>query len=161
MKQPISPKMQADRRLWLLGAGAGLLATLPIAGLAARGPLVEVWKSPSCGCCKVWIEHLESHGFSTRVHDVGNTAKRAQMGIAQEHGSCHTAVVEGYAIEGHVPAREIQRLLKEKPRVIGLAVPGMPMGSPGMDGPEYGPRRDPYDVLLQRAAAPTVYQSYR
>ena len=166
MKQPTSLKMQADRRLWIMGLtaglGVGLLAAWPRSGKAARGPLVEVWKSPSCGCCQVWIEHLESHGFRTRVHDVGNTAKRAQMGIALVHGSCHTAVVEGYAIEGHVPAREIQRLLKEKPRAIGLAVPGMPMGSPGMDGPEYGPRRDPYDVLLlQRAAAPTVYQSYR
>ena len=166
MKQPTSLKMQADRRLWIMGLtaglGVGILAAWPRSGKAARGPLVEVWKSPSCGCCQVWIEHLESHGFSTRVHDVGNTAKRAQMGIALVHGSCHTAVVEGYAIEGHVPAREIQRLLKEKPRAIGLAVPGMPMGSPGMDGPEYGPRRDPYDVLLlQRAAAPTVYQSYR
>ena len=162
MKRLPSLQMQADRRLWLLGAGACLLAVLPVAGLAARGPLVEVWKSPTCGCCQVWIEYLESHGFSTRVHDVGNTAKRAQMGIALQQGSCHTAVVEGYAIEGHVPAREILRLLKEKPRAIGLAVPGMPIGSPGMDGPEYGPRRDPYDVLLlQRATAPTVYQSYR
>ena len=106
--------------------------------------------------------HLEANGFSVRVHEVGNTDARARLRIPMALGSCHTASVGGYAIEGHVPAREIQRLLKEKPKAIGLAVPGMPVGSPGMDGEVYGGRRDPYDVLLVLAGGRTqVYQSYR
>lgn len=135
----------------LLGPLAGVVALLcrPSAALA-QGPTIfaEVWKSPTCGCCKDWITHLEANGFRVKVHDVGNTAARARLKIAAKLGSCHTALVGGYAIEGHVPAADIQRLLKERPDAIGLAVPGMPHGSPGMDGPAYGNRQDPYDVLL-------------
>ena len=152
------------RSLWAAGA-AGLL---PAWGLArattggADGVLVEVWKSPSCGCCKDWIKHIEASGFRTRVVDSGNTAMRERMGIAMKYGSCHTALVGGYALEGHVPAREIQRLLKEQPAAIGLAVPGMPVGSPGMDGPEYGARKDPYDVLLlKKDGSAIAFQTYR
>lgn len=142
---------------------AAVLALAPAAWQAgAAAPRIEVWKSPSCGCCKDWITILEAEGFSVVVHDSGNTAKRAQLGIGLEHGSCHTATVAGYALEGHVPPREIKRLLKEKPKAIGLAVPGMPIGSPGMDGPEYGGKRDPYDVLLLASGGKArVYQSYR
>jgi hypothetical protein len=123
--------------------------------------MVDVWKDPNCGCCKDWITHLHSRGFATRVHDTGNAARRAELGMPQRYGSCHTAQVGGYVIEGHVPAREMHRLLKEKPVALGLAVPGMPIGSPGMDGPEYGPRKDAYDVLLvKRDGSATVYQSY-
>ncbi len=140
----------------LLGA-----AFLPPAR-ADAAPLVEVWKSPTCGCCKDWIRHLEAHGLRVRAYEQGNTDARAALGIPLAYGSCHTARVGGYAIEGHVPAREIQRLLKEQPAAVGLAVPAMPIGSPGMDGPEYGGRRDPYDVLLLRRDGSTaVYQSYR
>ncbi len=129
---------------------------------AADARLVEVWKSPTCGCCQEWVKHLEVHGFQVRVHDSGNTAVRKRLGIAERFGSCHTATVGGYAIEGHVPAADIQRLLKERPRALGLAVPGMPIGSPGMDGPEYGGRRDPYDtLLLARDGQFSVYQSHR
>jgi hypothetical protein len=129
---------------------------------ADEAPLVEVWKSPTCGCCKDWIRHLEAHGFRVRAHDQGNSDARAALGIPLAYGSCHTARVGGYAIEGHVPAREILRLLKDKPAATGLAVPAMPIGSPGMDGPEYGGRKDPYDVLLVRRDGSTgVYQSYR
>ena len=120
----------------------------------AAAPLVEVWKDPACGCCKDWVRHLNQNGFATRVHDEGNAAARARAGIPAALGSCHTALVAGYAIEGHVPAREIQRLLQERPKAIGLVVPGMPIGSPGMDGPAYGGRRDPYQVLLVLHAAP-------
>ena len=96
------------------------------------------------------------------MHDVGNTAARARLGLPAKLGSCHTARLGRYAIEGHVPARELQRLLRDQPDAIGLAVPGMPVGSPGMDGPEYGPRRDPYDVLLVRKdGSTTPYQTYR
>lgn len=133
-------------------------------GAAAQGeprPKVEVWKSPDCGCCKDWITHLQGAGFVVAWHDTGNTDARARLGIPVALGSCHSARVGGYAIEGHVPAREIQRLLREKPNAIGLAVPAMPVGSPGMDGPEYGGRRDPYEVLLvRRDGSTSVYARY-
>jgi hypothetical protein len=140
------------------------LAALPVAGLAQRQPavLVEVWKDPNCGCCKFWIAHLEQNGFAVKVNETSNAAAmRAKLGIPDTLGSCHTALVGGYAIEGHVPAREIQRLLKEKPAAVGLSVPGMPIGSPGMDLPAYNGRRDAYDVVLvTRGGAPRVYASY-
>jgi len=149
-------------RRHVLGALIGAALASPLAARARNKPLVEVWKSPSCGCCKDWIAHLEANGFAVKVNETGNTAVRARLGIPAALGSCHTARVGGYAIEGHVPAREIQRLLKERPAALGLAVPAMPVGSPGMDGPEYGGRRDPYDVLLvQKTGASTVFQSYR
>ncbi len=97
-----------------------------------------------------------------QVFDIGNNQMRARLGMPQQFGSCHTARVAGYVVEGHVPAREIRRVLQERPSALGLAVPAMPIGSPGMDGPEYGDRRDPYDVLLvSRSGASSVYQSYR
>ena len=147
------------RRLLLLGALGALAA--PLWAATPSATLVEVWKSPTCGCCGDWLRHLEANGFRTQVHDQGNTAKRARMGIAPQFGSCHTAVVAGYVIEGHVPAREIRRLLKERPAAIGLAVPGMPEGSPGMDGPAYAGRKDPYEVvLLSKDGRSSVYQAY-
>lgn len=130
---------------------AALVAPLAACGQPPSKTLVEVWKSPTCGCCKDWMAHLDANGFAATAHDTGNTAMRAQLGIPEELGSCHTARVGGYAIEGHVPAADIQRLLRDKPQgVIGLAVPGMPIGSPGMDGAAYGGRRDRYQVLLVR-----------
>ena len=123
---------------------------------------IEVWKSPTCGCCADWIRLLEAHGFRSTVHDVGNAAARARLGIPVELGSCHTARVDGYVIEGHVPGRDIRRLLRERPEAVGLAVPGMPVGSPGMDAPIYGGRRDPYDVLLVlRDGSTRVWTRYR
>lgn len=140
-------KTSTLRRGLLLAAAA-----LPFASLArqAAAPrvLVEVWKDPNCGCCGDWVRHLEDHGFAVKVNDTGNAAMRAKLGIPQRLGSCHTGLVGGYAVEGHVPAADIRRLLEEKPQAVGLTVPGMPVGSPGMDGPAYGGRRDPYDVLL-------------
>jgi hypothetical protein len=143
---------------------AGIAALAAPAWAAAQAPSVhvEVWKSPTCGCCKDWITHMEKSGFRFTVHEVGNTAMRQRMKIPMALGSCHTAVIGRYAIEGHVPARDVQRLLKEKPEAIGLTVPGMPVGSPGMDGPEYGGRQDPYDVLLIAMDGSTrVFSSYR
>jgi hypothetical protein len=145
----------------LLGAAA---LTSPLIGLAQTKPLVEVWKSPTCGCCHDWVAHMEASGFQVRIHDVNEAAKAAQrlkLGMPEKLGSCHTAVVDGYVLEGHVPARDIRRLLKERPKALGLAVPGMPIGSPGMDGPAYGGRKDPYGVMLvQRDGGSSVYQSY-
>jgi hypothetical protein len=123
---------------------------------------VEVWKDPSCGCCKDWVAHLEQSGFVAQVFETGNTQARKRLGIPEQLGSCHTALVGGYAIEGHVPAKEIRRLLREKPQALGLTVPGMPLGSPGMDGAIYQGRKDPYDVLLiGKYGGTTVFQSYR
>lgn len=118
------------------------------AALPPKTRLVEVWKDPHCGCCKDWIAHMAQHGFQLTVHDAGNAAARQRAGIPVALGSCHTALVAGYAIEGHVPAGDVIRLLQAKPDAIGLTVPGMPIGSPGMDGPAYGGRKDPFDVLL-------------
>lgn len=109
---------------------------------------VEVWKDPNCGCCQDWVVHMEHNGFAVTVHDTGNSAVRARLGIPARLGSCHTALVEGYALEGHVPAADVHKLLKQKPKALGIAVPCMPVGSPGMDGPDYGGRKDPYEVLL-------------
>lgn len=157
MKHP-HPHRRARRQLLI---GAALAAAWP-ALRAASKPQVQVWKSPTCGCCKDWVTHMEANGFQVTVHETGNTAARAKAGIPLSLGSCHTALVEGYALEGHVPAREVHRLLKERPAAIGLAVPGMPVGSPGMDGPAYGDRKDPYQVLLvQRDGAARVFASYR
>ena len=123
--------------------------------------VVEIWKSPECGCCKDWVAHLEANGFKTKVYETGNAAMRTGLGIPEKFGSCHTGKIDGYAIEGHVLAGDIQRLLQQRPVAIGLAVPGMPVGSPGMDGPAYGGRRDPYAVLLiGKDGTATVFQAH-
>jgi hypothetical protein len=125
---------------------------VPLAALAqAPKPTIEVWKAPTCGCCNDWIKHLEQAGFKVKANDSGNTAIRAKLGMPNRYASCHTARVAGYVIEGHVPAADIKRLLAERPQALGLAVPDMPIGSPGMDGPAYGGRTEPYDVLLVAA----------
>lgn len=140
----------------------GLMAETKTAPPSQSKPLVEVWREPTCGCCKDWIRHLEANGFQVKAHDGGTLEARRRLGVPNTLGSCHTAQVGGYALEGHVPAREVQRLLKERPKAVGLSVPGMPIGSPGMDGPEYGGKKDPYDVLLiQTNGSSQVYQSYR
>lgn len=152
------------RRRTLISALLGaLLLTVPLVCGAAKPPIiVEVWKGPTCGCCKDWMAHLEKNGFKVLSHDTGNMDARQRLGVPLKYGSCHTAKIEGYAIEGHVPAREIRRLLRERPGAVGLAVPAMPVGSPGMDGPEYGNRKEPFDVLLiQRDSSTRVYQTYR
>ena len=157
------------QRRFIMRAGTLLLGAIAVAspaiGLAAGKPVLEVWKSPTCGCCHDWIAHLQSSGFQVTVHDVSESAKAAQrlkLGLADKFGSCHTALIDGYVVEGHVPAREITRLLKERPKAVGLAVPGMPVGSPGMDGPLYQGRKDAYAVLLvQKDGNASVYQSYQ
>ena len=140
-----------QRRLFIQSlAATASTSALPLLAQTAK-PQVEVWKDPSCGCCKDWIAHMQSSGFAVKSYDSGNTAARARLGLPQRLGSCQTALVGGYVVEGHVPASDVKRLLKERPKALGLAVPGMPVGSPGMDGPEYGGRKDRYDVLLVQA----------
>lgn len=125
-------------------AGTILLATMLIAASPAAEPVVTVYKTPTCGCCGKWVEHMRSNGFKVNVQDVNSTAEtRRKYGVPDRLQSCHTALVNGYVIEGHVPAADVHRLLKSKPKAAGLAVPGMPMGSPGMEGP----RSDAYSVL--------------
>jgi hypothetical protein len=106
---------------------------------------IDVFKTRTCGCCAKWVEHLRANGFTANVTDVPSTAEyRRKFGVPEKLQSCHTALVSGYAIEGHVPAADIHRLLKQRSKLKGLAVPAMPIGSPGM---EQGDRRDPYSVL--------------
>ncbi|MEO7385720.1 MAG: DUF411 domain-containing protein [Gammaproteobacteria bacterium] len=107
-------------------------------------PLVKVWKTPTCGCCGKWIRHMEAAGFRVEVTEVDSVDPvRKANGIPESLSSCHTALVGGYAVEGHVPASDVRRLLREKPGILGLSAPGMPAGSPGMDLPG----SPPYDVL--------------
>jgi hypothetical protein len=119
---------------------------------------ITVYKTKTCGCCGKWVEHLKANGFAPVVKDVESTDEyRRKYGVPDQFQSCHTAVVGGYAVEGHVPAAEILRLLKERPKAKGLAVPGMPMGSPGMEGS----RREAYSVLLFTAGGgASVYRKY-
>ncbi len=106
--------------------------------------VVKVYKTATCGCCRKWVEHLRSAGFAVMTEDVVNVEEiQIRYGVPAQLSACHTALVEGYVVEGHVPADVIRKLLKEKPAVVGISVPGMPMGSPGMEGPD--PQR--FDVV--------------
>jgi len=142
-------------RLGALVAGvvvvfAGLVTLRPEAH--AAGPAIMVYKSPTCGCCKKWMEHLEANGFTVNHEDVADVSPmKTELGVPRNLVSCHTAVVAGYVIEGHVPAADIQRLLREKPKVVGLSAPGMPGASPGMDAGD-----DPYDVVAFDAKGNTT-----
>jgi len=139
-----------SRRDWLKLTLGGLVATVPAGAVLAAFTQkteddVEIWKTPTCGCCHLWVEHMKASGFKPTVHDVPDTTPyRAKVGVPSSLASCHTAVVAGYALEGHVPADLIRKAIKEKAKIAGLAVPGMPMGSPGM---EQGTRKDRYDVI--------------
>ena len=144
-----------------LGPVAGVAALLLAAAALVRapaapaGPTVTVYKSPTCGCCGKWIAHLQAAGFTVVAHDTDDVnAVRSSMGVPFRLGSCHTARVGNYVIEGHVPADLITRLLTEHPAIAGLAVPGMVTGSPGMEGPG----AQPYDVVAwDRAGKTSVY----
>ena len=121
-------------------------ADKPAAQLASTDKVLEVYKSPTCGCCGDWVDHMKENGYTVEVHDTDNMrAIKEKAGILPGGGSCHTAFIDGYVIEGHVPASDVDRLLAERPQGKGLTVPGMPVGSPGM---EMGDRVDTYDVLL-------------
>lgn len=123
--------------LVLIGAGAAPALLPPRAPAASPGIAIDVWKTPTCGCCGAWVQHLEASGFSAQVTVQADLAPiKAKYGVPDRLSSCHTAVVAGYVVEGHVPAADIRRLLVERPaKVRGLVVPGMPAGSPGMEGP--------------------------
>jgi hypothetical protein len=148
--------MTLSRRT-LLATGTALLALPAARASAAALPRITVWKAANCGCCVHWVEHLHQAGFPTEVHEVDDMDPvKARLGVAADVSSCHTGLVEGYFIEGHVPAGAIKRLLAERPQAKGLAVPGMPAGSPGM---ETG-TKVPYDVLLVAAGGAIVYERH-
>lgn len=149
------------RRQVLVAAVAALALGPGVAALAApSGPEVVMYKDPGCGCCGGWANHMRENGF--RVKEVLNSdmqAMKKKLGVPDKVASCHTAQIGGYLVEGHVPAKSIKRLLAEKPNVKGIAAPGMPLGSPGMDA---GGRRDPFDVVSFRADGATrVYEQIR
>lgn len=125
----------------------------------AAGSKLSVYKTRTCGCCSKWVEHMRANGFDVNVTDVPSTAEyRRKYGVPDKLQSCHTAVVNGYALEGHVPAADVHRLLKSGVKAKGIAVPGMPLGSPGM---EQGSRRQAYSVILFDASGGTSeFQKY-
>lgn len=130
-------------------------------GWAGEKPVeVTVAKNPGCGCCSKWVNYMKNNGFDVRVDTTNSVVfYKSKYKISRELSSCHTAVVEGYVIEGHVPAEDIRRLLKEKPDIRGLTVPGMVVGSPGM---EQGNRKNSYDVLaIKKDGSTYIYHSYK
>ena len=135
-----------------------VLALLLAAGVNAAAPVMTVFKTKTCGCCGKWVEHARANGFTVTVNEVQSTAAaRRQYGVPDRLQSCHTASVNGYTIEGHVPAPEIHRLLRERSKSKGLAVPGMPMGSPGMESAHH----DAYSVLrFEHDGSTSVYRKY-
>lgn len=147
------------RRRFLAALGAGALVAAVPAFAASPLPQVEVYKSPTCGCCGAWVDHLRDAGFRVKVIEVEDTSvARRKYHLPERFGSCHTAIVAGYVVEGHVPAKDVKKLLAMKPLAIGIAVPGMPVGSPGM---EMGARKDPYQVLLiDKNGRERVFSSY-
>ena len=133
----MTPKLPILLTLLALGSGGALAQQAQ--------QTIDIYKSPYCGCCGQWVEHMQAAGFTVRSHNVDDVpAARKQLGMPDSLGSCHTARIGNYVIEGHVPAADVQRLLKEKPKAVGLAVPGMPQGAPGMETA----RPQPYDTLL-------------
>src|SRR6218665_3925332 len=130
MRDTRTAPRRTSRRQWLaaalplLGAG-GLVASG--AGMARAASAMDVWKAPDCGCCQHWGQHMQANGFELAVHDSGNkTPGRARFALPQKWGSCHTALIDGYLVEGHVPASDVRTLLRQRPKALGLAVPGMP-----------------------------------
>ncbi|MBI2833552.1 MAG: DUF411 domain-containing protein [Acidobacteria bacterium] len=135
-------------------------AVTTLVGQQQERPTVEVYKSATCGCCSKWVEHLQTHGFTVRTTNREDLAElKASRHVPRRVQSCHTAVVNGYVLEGHVPAADVQRLLKERPAIVGLAVPGMPIGSPGMEMP--GRKAQPFDVMgFDRDGQTRVFASH-
>ncbi len=148
-------------RRQIITSAAGFAATMPIASYALSTPTIHVLKDPNCGCCGVWVDILRREGFHvTEERSLGTVliGHKLDNGIPEAMISCHTGEIDGYMIEGHVPVADIRRLLEERPDAVGLAVPGMPYGSPGM-GPE--DEREAYDVfLIHRDGSTEVFTSY-
>jgi len=145
-----------SRRDWLsaTAAAAALLVSRRLPAAPAVAKTITIYKSPTCGCCARWVDHVRAAGFATTIHDTPDMDPiKAKYGVPKALQSCHTALVDGYVVEGHVPAADVLRLLRERPKVKGLAVPQMPAGSPGM---EMGGAADPYDVIAFAADGKTT-----
>jgi len=142
---------------WIAGAFAVTMAAgAGLAGAQAKpAPVpIKIFKTPTCGCCQKWVEHVKAAGFSPQVEDMASvTPVKDRSNVPAGLRSCHTALVGGYVVEGHVPVETVQRLLREKPNIAGIAVPGMPVGSPGM---EMGDRKDAYEVVAFTADGKTT-----
>ena len=141
------------------------VAALALFGAAAAqqkpaSPLIEVFKTPTCGCCSQWVEHMRKNGFTVRTTDLNDlTEIKKSRGVPSQVQSCHTAVVSGYVVEGHVPAADVHRMLKEKSAIAGIAVGGMPIGSPGMESPYVKP--EPFDVMsFDKSGATRVFAKH-
>ncbi len=152
----VNVESHPNRRLALMLLAAASLS--PIAsGQAAEDSSITIHKDPNCGCCSGWALHLQKNGFATKIIETSQTdAVKKRLGVPGDLASCHTAEVGGYVVEGHVPATALKRLLAEKPVATGLAVAGMPMGSPGMEGGQ--PER--YDVVLFGLSERRVYMRF-
>ncbi len=157
--------MQTDkslsRRGLMIGAVQGL-AALALAGKAAAEtlPKMTVTRDPNCGCCGNWVEHIKAAGFPVDVIQVDDVLPlKARLGVPEALMSCHTAEIGGYVIEGHVPAEAVKRLLIERPKAIGIAVPGMPVGSPGMEVPGQAPQT--YEIAIFSAGRQSTFARYR
>ncbi|AHG79234.1 metal-binding protein [Mannheimia varigena USDA-ARS-USMARC-1388] len=141
---------------------ASLWAATALFLLAYAQSTIEVWKIPTCGCCNFWIDHLKENGFEVKANDTGNQALHQKLNLQPKLQACHSAMVDGYLIEGHVPVEDIKRLLAEKPAdAIGLIVPEMPIGSPGMDQPKHNGVKEKYDVLLlKKDGSTTIFNTH-
>jgi hypothetical protein len=145
--------------LVMMTAAAGTAAQRPRPA-AEKPALMAVYKTPTCGCCSKWVEHMKQNGFTVNVTDMNDVSPiKTKHGVPSTAQSCHTAIVNGYVIEGHVPAADVKRMLKEKPAIAGLALPGMPSGSPGMEIP--GVQSPGYQVLsFDKRGATRVYAKH-
>jgi hypothetical protein len=155
--QSVSLLTRRSALMLATGIATGIAAIAVVRSRAAEGQIVTVHKHPKCGCCLGWVKHLEEAGFSVKTGETTNLdAVRKRLGVPADLASCHTAQVGGYVIEGHVPAAALQRFLAEKPNAVGLAVPGMPIGSPGMEGG----KPEKYDVVLFGPDVRKTYMSF-
>jgi hypothetical protein len=152
--------MESMTRRQLLGILSTVAVTARVS-FAQNGPAIQVYKDASCGCCSLWVDHLRKAGFKATVTDADDMAAiKTKHGVPQRARSCHTGLVGGYVVEGHVPAEDVLRLLKERPAIVGIGVPGMPIGSPGME--VAGVKPQAYDVLAFNKAGEThVFASHR
>jgi hypothetical protein len=150
-------------RVWAIVVAGIAACGASVAALNQAQPkavTIDVYKTPTCGCCSKWVDHLKAAGFTVKTTDLDNLDDiKAKYGVPTDLGSCHTAVADGYVIEGHVPAADVSRMLKERPQIAGIAVPAMPAGSPGMEVPSG--RVQPYRVIaFEKNGKTSVYNSY-
>jgi hypothetical protein len=152
--------MEMTRRVERRAVLAGIMSlAFASASRAEAGPELVVTKDPSCGCCNAWVEHMRANGFSATVREAPVNPLKVKLGVPRDLASCHTAQIAGYVVEGHVPASAVRRLLAEKPKIRGLAVPGMPVGSPGME--VEGSEPETYEVVQFGPAGRKVFARYR